>query len=131
MSDVKRPTIALDFDGVLHAYSRGWGDGTIYDPPVEGAVEAVRALAEDFDLIVSTCRQDVAAISRWIRAWFDLQIPVTASKPIAAVYVDDRGLRFEGDWRDTFEQLYGVLDREPTTLIAADAIPRPRRGESD
>ena len=34
-------TIAVDFDGFIHKYSKGWHDGSIYDEPVEGAAEAL------------------------------------------------------------------------------------------
>lgn len=34
-------TIAIDFDGVIHKYSKGWHDGTCYDEPVEGVFDAI------------------------------------------------------------------------------------------
>jgi hypothetical protein len=33
----KRRTVAVDFHGVAHRSSKGWLDGTVFDPPVEGA----------------------------------------------------------------------------------------------
>ncbi len=115
MTRPNEKTIALDFDGVLHRYSRGWADGTIYDPPVEGAVQAVRTLLESYDLIIHTCRvnddPDVAfteeqplardqSIRQWLREWnFPEPWCDTVEifpKPTAFLYVDDRGWRFEG-----------------------------------
>ncbi len=45
----ERPKIlCIDFDGVLHSYSSGWkGVDTIPDPPVDGAIEWLRALIDD------------------------------------------------------------------------------------
>lgn len=100
------PTICLDFDGVLHGYSRGWQDGTIYDPPVPGSVEAVRSLAGQFTLVVSTCRQPVSEVAEWITEHFGLTIPVTNMKPAAAIYLDDRGMHFDGDWEAAFLALH-------------------------
>lgn len=97
-----RPTAAIDFDGVLHHYT---GDGAttpvaVDDPPVEGAIEWLTAMREIFDVVVFSSRGrdtgDVLTVQRWLEAHGHGDIPVTAIKPIAHVYVDDRGWRFEG-----------------------------------
>lgn len=38
-------TISIDFDGVIHQYSKGWQNGEIYDPPIRGAARFIY----DFD----------------------------------------------------------------------------------
>ncbi|MGY6019560.1 hypothetical protein [Streptomyces spinosirectus] len=65
-------TIAVDFDGVIHRYSRGWADGTIYDPPLPGAIDGLRALMDRDAVFIFTTRgpKQVAA---WLRAFeFDV-----------------------------------------------------------
>lgn len=49
-------TIALDFDGPIHRYSRGWQDGTIYDEPTPGALDAIRYLMEREAVFIHTTR---------------------------------------------------------------------------
>lgn len=49
-------TVGVDFDAVIHRYSRGWYDGTIYDPPVPGAVQALRVLMDQFAVYIFTAR---------------------------------------------------------------------------
>jgi hypothetical protein len=50
-------TIGVDFDGVIHAYSRGWQDGTIYDPPLPGAIDGLRALMDQDAVFIFTTRE--------------------------------------------------------------------------
>ena len=33
--------IGVDFDGVIHKCSKGFYDGTIYDPPIKGSYHAL------------------------------------------------------------------------------------------
>jgi hypothetical protein len=93
-----RKTVALDFDGVLHWYRRGWQDGSIYDEPVPGAVEFVAKLAEHYRLVVFTTR-DAAQVRPWLvdKGFAGIE-EVTNTKPLAVAYVDDRAVHFTGHW---------------------------------
>lgn len=107
-------TIAIDFDGVLHKYSRGWQDGTIYDPPMEGAMEAVSKLVKKgHRVIVFTTRIALDDVRVWlIKHKFDIDInDVTNIKPIAHIYIDDRAVRFI-DWERTLAFIEPMLDKE-------------------
>lgn len=91
-------TIALDFDGVLHSYSSGWTGPKPMDAPVPGALALVEALkARKYRLVVFTARDDVAAVGEWLKQHGFPAMTVTQTKPKAALYVDDRGLRFDGN----------------------------------
>ena len=97
--DVK--TISLDFDGVIHAYSKGWHDGTIYDGPVSGAIDAMKILREKgYKLIISTARKDLIAVEEWLEKYDISGVEVTNLKPKAVAYIDDRSIKFIS-WEDT------------------------------
>ena len=110
--------IAIDFDGVIHEYSKGWNGGEIYDPPVVGAKEALEALkAKGHTLYLFTTRTNTmfrkkdepdqkVMIEEWMKR---NEIPFdkiwTFGKPMADLFIDDRALSFKGDWKDTLEQV--------------------------
>lgn len=135
-------TIAVDFDGVIHGYSRGWADGTIYDPPMPGAIEGLRELMAQDSVFIFTTR-DPFHVARWIRehglvAETDVDpertfwnergtVLVTNRKLAAVVYIDDRALRFES-WPQTLAALDSGtelaapdFDRDPAALAWARA----------
>jgi len=92
-------TIAVDFDGVIHKYSKAYHDGTIYDEPIEGARDALRLLKKKgYKVVVSSVR-DVGDISDWLHRYKIKVDEVTNYKPKAVAYIDDRGIRFT-TWRD-------------------------------
>ena len=111
--------IAVDFDGVLHGYSKGWSDGTIYDPPVPGAAEAMQKLKElGHTLYIFTTRTNPIfkdkeasnaqkkAVEQWLK---DYQIPFdkvwTFGKPMADIFIDDRAIGFRGNWNQTLDEV--------------------------
>jgi hypothetical protein len=96
-------TLAVDFDGVLHQYLSPWqGPDVIPDPPVDGAIAWLMHLTEAFRVVILTTRAESAAgraaVTAWLRAhgYEGPALEVTAVKPPAIAYVDDRAWRFEG-----------------------------------
>jgi hypothetical protein len=103
-------TIAIDFDGVIHKYSKGWLDGSIYDEPNEGCFEALQELFNlGYELVIYTCRANDPVGAEQMAVWMQEQMKktntafnfsYTAYKPVAKCYIDDRAIRFL-NWRDT------------------------------
>lgn len=121
------PTVAVDFDGVIHAYSRGWQDGSIYDDLMPGAIIGLSRLMQRYAVFVHTTRKP-KPVARWIeqRSGYGIEcttqidplrpwrrgpfwnqqgvLLVTNRKLPAVAYIDDRGIRFE-----TWEQALADL----------------------
>lgn len=101
MSDKR--TIAIDFDGVIHKYSKGFHDGTAYDVPTDGAFEAIDKLRKrGYHVYVLTARP-VGPTGLWFLKWWPSDfgdIPeISNTKKPAIAYIDDRGMRFT-NWTD-------------------------------
>jgi hypothetical protein len=98
-------SISLDFDGVLHDYSNGWTGYVPQGEPVPGAVAFAYWLADqNIDIIISSCRAYTQIGRLAIRDWLDKHgfpsefIHITCEKPHAEWYLDDRGIRFDGNF---------------------------------
>lgn len=125
-------TLAIDFDGVIHTYEKGWHDGTIYGDFVPDAMPAIEALMEHDAVFVHTTR-NARQVAAWIqrtsgynidcttrppRTWCGRRKPfwntrglllVTNVKLPAVAYLDDRAVRFH-DWQQGLTAL-GVTPR--------------------
>ena len=103
-------TVAVDFDGVIHDYKRGWFDGAIYGEPLPGAIEALQELAAKYAVVVHSTR-DPEQIAPWLtergitcrtddafdeREFWDVigTVLISQRKYPAIAYIDDRGIRF-------------------------------------
>lgn len=113
--------LAIDFDGVIHTFDKGFHDGTCYGEPIEGALEAVRALSKRFRIIVFTAKAkpDRPLVNgktgtELVREWLikygisDCVAEITSEKPRAVLYIDDNGYRFER-WEDTLNFIQTTL----------------------
>ena len=97
-------TICVDFDEVIHGYSDGFQDGSIYDSPVKGAIESLVSLIDTgYKIIVYTARKGEPEIKAWLDQYmpdgYAKKIGINTTKPPAIVYIDDRALRFT-NWKD-------------------------------
>jgi len=109
-----KPTIAIDVDGVLADYSKGWQGAHKIGNPLPGAKEFLQRLREaGWKIILFTTRG-----SRFVADWckehgliYD-EINDNSSlrgenpgKPIATVYLDDRGITFTGNFDRAFDKI--------------------------
>jgi len=111
--------VGVDFDGVIHKNSKGYFDGTIYDDPIEGAEEFLRKLSAKYTVIVHTCKakSDRGLVSgktgtelvwEWLKKHnlSEYVSKVTAEKPRALCYIDDKSVKFDGDWNKLEKEIY-------------------------
>lgn len=116
-------TIAVDLDGVVHGYSRGWRGGELYDLPVPGAIEALKHLIKTEPTFIFTARRDTEAVARWLWShgvpavesrhdddnvdfWTKTGVLLVTNRKLPArLYVDDRALLFTGDWDVTLARI--------------------------
>lgn len=131
---MSKPTLAVDFDGVINSYISGWVDSLfIPDPPTAGAFEFLLAAMEHFEVVICTSRvkpslQDpdgkfakyvlLVWMGYWAKKEMELERAnhltyyfrqwdhrITSTKPGAAVTLDDRVCLFTGTFPSPAELL--------------------------
>jgi hypothetical protein len=107
----QRQTVCLDFDGVIHSYRSGWsGEAVIPDPPIHRSPEAIARLRRSFRVVIHSprCRTKSGreAIERWLKQYGIEVDEICEHKPPAMVYLDDRALRFTGDWDEAITAIF-------------------------
>jgi hypothetical protein len=103
-------TICLDFDGVLHSYRSHWcGSEIIPDPPIHGTRESIARLRQQYRVVVHSARCHTEGGRRAIQAWLarhEIVVDeVCEHKPPAMIYVDDRAIRFRGNWDNVLDEI--------------------------
>jgi hypothetical protein len=97
-------TLAIDFDGCLSAYT-GWKGPDHLDPPLPGAIEALRGYLRHYEVVIFTTRVETIAGVTALRLWLKeaglsteevSAIRITNTKPPAWLYIDDRCYLFTG-----------------------------------
>lgn len=108
-----RKTVAIDFDGVLHVFDRGWQGGEIYGELIDGAWCAIASLSRCYRLVVHTTRLNHVAVWDALDRWgiSEYISDVVNVKPIAVAYIDDRAVPFTGDWDATLNALAQVSSK--------------------
>jgi uncharacterized Ntn-hydrolase superfamily protein len=105
--------IAIDFDGVIHKNSKGFFDGTVYDDPIEGSLDAIKEISKSFDIVIFTAKASTDRplvngktgkehVVDWLKknGFYQYIKDVVIEKPRAILYIDDKGYRFK-NWSDT------------------------------
>ena len=101
-----KKTIMIDLDGVLDNYST-YDKNSI--PEIKtGAVDFIKRLDKTgkYELVLFTTRSPKLATEWLIKNKIDKYFKdVTNVKYPAYIYLDDRAIRFKGDYRTTFDEI--------------------------
>ena len=101
--------VAFDFDGVIHKYSKGWQDGSIYDEVNVDVLDIIATLQlHNISCVIMSTRDPQQIKDWWDKQWFSegIQVKVldfntvfyndctclgiTNRKIAAQLYIDDR-----------------------------------------
>jgi len=105
---VRPPTIAIDLDGTLYKQDK-WNRKTLGNL-LPGAMEQLELFkAAGWDIVIHTARlpcdfPDVKDILKKDKVPYD-KLWEGVGKPLADVYLDDRGVTFKGNWEGMFDKI--------------------------
>ena len=109
--------LAIDFDGVIHSFDKGYYDGTCYGEPIKGTKEALELLSKEYTLVIFTAKvksdrplvngkTGIELVEEWLEK-YDLMkyiSQITCEKPRAQFYIDDKAVEFTS-WDQTLIKL--------------------------
>lgn len=101
----KKKTLLIDLDGVLNQYTGNFDINYIPDIK-QGAKEFLTKLSENYTIKLFTTRNKILA-SKWI---IDNELDtiiddVTNVKELSYLYIDDRCIKFDGDYNNLESQI--------------------------
>jgi len=109
--------LAIDFDGVIHNFDKGYHDGTCYGDPIKGSLQAIKTLSENYNIIIFTAKAKPSRplvngktgtelVQEWLEKHNVMQYvsDITSEKPRSQIYIDDKGYHFQ-NWKDTLKYL--------------------------
>jgi hypothetical protein len=105
--------LAIDFDGVLHNFDKGWHDGTCYGDPLPDSIESVKELSKEWNIIIFSAKvrpdrplvggkTGLELVDEWLRKHDirDCVSEITHEKPRAQYYIDDKAIEFKNNWQE-------------------------------
>ncbi len=93
-----KPTLLIDFDGVIHDY-KGWDGNKPTQGPLPNSRKYICALESRYTVVIFTTRP-AEFVSKWMLQYGFPKLKITNIKEPAVLILDDRAITFTGQWND-------------------------------
>jgi len=113
----EKNAVAIDFDNVIHAMSKGFHDGTVYGNPIPDCGLALEIISKKYDIIIYSCKFNPKRplinnktgkelVAEWLTENDLMKFihSIQFGKPNAIAYIDDKALRFS-TWEKCLKDL--------------------------
>jgi len=100
-----KKTLLIDLDGVLNEYKGNFDKD--YIPPIkEGAEDFLKELSNDYEIKIFTTRNKILT-AKWIQDnnLREFIADITNVKELCYLYVDDRCIKFDGNFKETINNI--------------------------
>lgn len=119
---MSKKTVVFDFDGVIHKYSKGWQDGSIYDEPNENIKETINKLRKNnYEVVIVSTRctteEGRNAIMNYLFDYGIVVDKVCKEKPPAICYIDDRAICYDPKMNNLYDS---IINFKPNQKIEQD-----------
>ena len=109
--------VAVDFDGVINPYTKGWQGKSVFEKPSNACHQELKKLKEaGWIICINTCRSEEANLKVYL---LEHKIPfdhinysprndiqgLSGTKLAADVYIDDKNITFDGNWNNMAERV--------------------------
>lgn len=102
-------TICIDLDGVIFDYSEGWQGNAYVGKPIKGAIEYINKLkSQGWTVLIHTARVDKGRTKKYVKRFLKkhgIKYDKILPKPVAEIYLDDRAIKFKGNWKKTYNEI--------------------------
>ena len=113
----EKNNIAIDFDGVIHTFNKGWYDGTCYGRPIKDSLSAIKKISKKNKIIIFSSkvkpdrplvkgRSGYDLVVAWLKKYkfYKYISEITHEKPRAKFYIDDKAIKFNS-WKETLKHI--------------------------
>jgi len=108
--------VCVDFDGVIATYVRKepFNPGVIDGVPMDGVKEFIEKLhSEDLQVFIHSSRAlsplGKVAIEEWCKKYDVPYDGITGYKIASVAYVDDRAVKFSGDFNESYNKVKELM----------------------
>ncbi len=106
MKSIEINTVCIDIDGTICSQEKSENYSKAI--PLEGALDTLKKIKKrGYNIVLFTARHfnHWETTKEWLKKYNVVYDQIVFGKPTSKYYIDDRAIKFDGNWNDVFEKI--------------------------